>query len=105
MTHAPESGAAMPPTEGRDTLRERIAELMCSFEFTAERMSLAEIVGGVPGADERTSKLPKVDMLLAEIETAGYRIVSADASCFEPVTDEVLMPGFDPDAYDLEAEQ
>jgi hypothetical protein len=102
MTHAPESGAAMPPTEGRDTLRERAA---CAG-WSALNSSLA---GRIPWHEHplvvRQTWERVVDAILAEIETAGYRIVGADASCFEPVTDEVLMPGFDPDAYDLEAEQ
>jgi hypothetical protein len=84
----------MPPTEGRDALVERL--------FDAAENVLNHIEDVDPGA---TYQEVIVDAILAEIEAAGYRIVSADASCFEPVTDEVLMPGFDPDAYDLEAEQ
>lgn len=62
-------------TEGE--LRERLAQLMCTFEYKAERMSLAEIVGDVR-SDEIDTRRPRVDMILAEITAAGYVLVPAD---------------------------
>lgn len=89
----------MPPTEGRDALRECVAQFVYEWplEYAVGWDELSE--------SERLPSLMEADDLLAEIEGAGYRIVAADAVVMVPVTDEVLMPGFDPDAYDLEAEQ
>lgn len=58
-------------------LRERLAQLMCTFAYKAERMSLAEIVGDVR-VDEIDTRRPRVDMILAEIDAAGYVIVPTD---------------------------
>jgi hypothetical protein len=42
------------------------------------------------------------DIALAEIAAAGFKMVPADAIVLAPCEPEVLMPGFDPDEYDLE---
>jgi hypothetical protein len=42
------------------------------------------------------------DEIMAEIAAAGFKMVPADAIVLAPCEPEVLMPGFDPDEYDLE---
>jgi hypothetical protein len=43
-----------------------------------------------------------VGYCLAEIAAAGFKIVPDDAIVLVPCEDEVLMPDFDPDQYDLD---
>lgn len=83
----------MPPTEGRDTLRERAA---CAG-WSALNSSLA---GRIPWHEHplvvRQTWERVVDAILAEIETAGYRIVA-------PVAGNMYTDGDATWAHDGEA--
>ena len=85
----------MPPTEGRDTLRERLALLFNEPVMHLSEMTFGEAFGGQE-PDWVRAYGGRVDAILAEIETAGYRIVA-------PVAGNMYTDGDATWAHDGEA--
>lgn len=77
---------------GRDELVRVIGDAICE-----ELAGFTVFSGEYRFGDE-------AEAVLEALGQAGYRIVAADAVVLVPCEPEVLMPGFDPDAYGLDTE-